>query len=211
MSRSAGSSRYTDDSRITALRKELSEFSVRSFHRFLVSGTGGNLSVRVPDTDMALVTPSGVSLADVQPEDNILCNLNEEVLDSPRGYRPSKETSFHLAVYAMRPEVMAIVHVHPPYATAYANQREPLPLATVSSQVKLKFVPCLDSALPGSKELREIVIEGIRKYPQAQTMLMEEHGILVLGPDLKSAYYLADLVEDTAKVAFIAVNIAGRR
>ena len=210
MSRATDTNRYTDDSRIIALRQELSEYSVRSFQRSLISGTGGNLSVRVPDTDMALVTPSGISLAEVEPEDNILCNLKGEVLDSPQGYKPSKETSFHLALYMMRSEAMAVVHVHPPYATAYANQRKELPLVTVSAQVKLKFVPCIKSALPGSKELRELVIKGIREYPQAVAMLMEAHGILALGPDLKSAYYLADLVEDTAKIAFISANIADK-
>ena len=58
-----------------ALRRELTEFSQRSFNRHLVSGTGGNLSLRVPGSDTVLITPSGVSLGDIEPEMNILVNL----------------------------------------------------------------------------------------------------------------------------------------
>ena len=193
---------------ITRLRHELAEFSKRSFNRGLISGTGGNISVRIPDTDKILITPSGVSLGDVEAAANILCSLDESVLDSPLDFKPSKETSFHLSIYKLRPDVMAVVHLHPPYATAYANLGSPLLLGTVSSRVKLKMVPCIESALPGSKELRELVSEGIKKYPDIKALLMKEHGILTVGPDLKTAYYLADLVEDTAKIAIITSNIA---
>ncbi len=192
---------------IDALRQELSDFSIRSFNRQMVSGTGGNLSVRVPGTDTVLITPTGISLGDVKPEENILVNLEGEILDSPMGLKGSKETSFHLGAYKLRPDVGAISHVHPMYATAYSNLGKELPLVTVSSRVGLKQVPCVDCFLPGSPELREVVCEGIQKHPGVKVLLMKEHGILAMGVDLKSAYYLADLTEGTAKIAFITANI----
>ena len=72
-------------------RKELSEFSRRSFQRRLVGGTGGNLSVRIPDTDTVLITPTAISLGDVKPEENILVRLDGEVVESPMGLKASKE------------------------------------------------------------------------------------------------------------------------
>jgi len=195
------------ESEMIRLRKELADFSRRSFHRGLVSGTGGNISVRVPNTDQVLITPSGVSLGDVEPEANLLLNLEGAVLDKPCGLVPSKESSFHLAVYQLRSDAGAIAHLHPPYATAYSNKGRSLPLVTVSSRVILKEVPWVDCALPGSKELCDFVQGGIKKHPHVRAMLMKEHGILTVGADLKMAFYLADLVEDTAKVAFIADNI----
>ena len=189
------------------LRKELAEFSRRAFQRGLVSGTGGNISVRIPDTDRVLITPSGVSLGDVEPEANLLVDLEGTILENPLGLTPSKETSFHLAVFKLRPDVGAVVHVHPPYATAYSTREKPLPLVTVQSRVTLKEVPWIDCALPGSKDLCGFVDGGIRKYPNVRALLMKEHGILALGPDLMTAFYVADLVEGTAKVAFIADNI----
>jgi L-fuculose-phosphate aldolase len=192
---------------VQRLREEVSDFSKRSFHRGLVGGTGGNISVRVSDRNQVLITASGVSLGDVEPESNLLVNLEGVILENPLGLIPSKETSFHLAAYRLRPDVGAIVHVHPPYATAYSNKERPLPLVTISSRVVLKEVPCIDCAVPGSKELCDYVRGGINKYPGAKALLMKEHGILALGPDLRTAYYVADLVEDTAKIAFIADHI----
>ena len=192
---------------MTHLRRELCEYSRRSFNRGLVSGAGGNLSVRIPGTDRVLVTPSGISLGDVQPEEAILVSLEGEVIETLPGLVPSKETSFHLGTYSLRSDIGALAHVHPPYATAYSNKGKPLPMATVSARANLKHVPSVDCAWPGSPELRDFVCSGLESFPEARAILMKEHGILTLGKDLKMAYYLADLVEDTARVAFIEANI----
>lgn len=200
--------RKGEDERIASLKEELSEFSRRAFNRGLVSGTGGNMSVRIPDTDKVLITPSGISLGDIEPEINLLVNLEGSVVDSPPGLKPSKESSFHLAAYRTRPDVMAIAHLHPPFATAFANKGRPLPLVTVSSRVVLKDVPWVESALPGSRELYQFVCEALEKHPGVRALLMKEHGVLTLAADLKTAYYLTDLVEDTAKIAYVASHIS---
>jgi len=189
------------------LRRDLADFSRRAYERGLVSGTGGNVSVRIPNTDRVLVTPTGVSLGEVEPEASLLLDLNGSILENPCGLRPSKESSFHLVVYRLRADAGAIAHLHPPHAIAYSNRERPLPLVTVNSREILKEVPCIDCALPGSKELCDFVHGGISRYPNVRALLMKEHGILALGPDLKTAFYIADLVEDTAKIAFISGNI----
>lgn len=188
---------------INLLRKQLSEYSKRAFRRGLVSGTGGNLSIRVPDTDQVIITPSGFSLEEIEPEINLLVNLNGSIIKAPEGLKPSKETSFHISIYKIRPDVGAVAHLHPPYATAYSNLGQNLPLVTVSSRAVLGEIPCIECAMPGSKELAEYVIEGVKKYPGIKGLLMKEHGILTLASDIRTAYYLADLIEATAKVAFI--------
>ena len=106
------------------------------------------------------------------------------------------------------PDVMAIAHLHPPFATAYSNKGRSLPLVTVSSRVVLKEVPWVECALPGSRELFDFVCEGLKKHSGVRAMPMKEHGVLTLGPDLKSAFYLTDLVEATAKIAYIASHIS---
>jgi L-ribulose-5-phosphate 4-epimerase len=192
---------------IIRLRKELSDFSKRAFNRGLVSGTGGNMSVRVPGTDEVLITPTGISLADIEPEINLLMNLDGAVLESPCGLKSSKETGFHLAAYRLRPDAGAVAHLHPPYATAYSNLLKPLPLVTVSARGVLNDVPCIECAKAGSLELSEYVQQGLKEYPSVRVMLMREHGTLAVGPDLCTVYYLSDLAEDTAKIAFIEGNI----
>ena len=188
-------------------RQQLSEYSHRAFRRHLVGGTGGNLSIRIPGTDTVLVTPTGVSLEEVEPSQNILLDLEGEIIESPRDLAGSKETGFHLAAYKLKPDVGGIAHVHPPHATAYSNKVQPLPLATISARVVLKHVPCIECFAPGSAELRNAVIGGIEENPGANCILMKEHGILAMGKDLRHAYYLADLTEDTARIAYVAATI----
>ncbi len=192
---------------ITDLRKELAEFSQRAFYRGLICAAGGNMSVRIPGTDRVLITATGISLGDVDPESSLLVDLEGQIIENPSGLAPSKETGFHLVTYRLRPDAGAVAHLHPPYATAYANKKKPLPLVTVNSRAILKEVPCVECALPGSQELCDFVYAGIANHPGVKAILMQEHGILTLGPDIKTAYYLADLVEDTAKIAFIEANI----
>ncbi len=192
---------------IHRLREELAEFSKRAFYRGLTSGAGGNMSVRIPGADAVLVTPSGVSLADVDPDSNLLVRFDGSIVENRHGLTPSQETGFHLVAYRLRPDAGALAHLHPPYATAYANNERSLPLVTVSSRVILEYVPCIECAPPGSQELCDLIQGGIARYSGVKALLMKEHGILTIGADIKSAYYLADLVEATAKTAFITENL----
>jgi ribulose-5-phosphate 4-epimerase/fuculose-1-phosphate aldolase len=79
---------------IIRLRKELSEFSRRAYDRGLVSGTGGNISVRIPGTDTALITPTGICLGDIDPEINLLMKIDGTVIENPCGLRPLQGDGF---------------------------------------------------------------------------------------------------------------------
>ncbi len=104
------------------LADELVRYSRLCYDRRLVGAAGGNLSVRVPGRDAFLVTASGVSLRDVVRDNLVVVDGTGRLLEGPPGARPSKEASFHLAVYEMRPAVSAIIHVHPPYAVAWSSR-----------------------------------------------------------------------------------------
>ncbi len=186
---------------VKQLKEELSEISVLAWQRRLIAGAGGNVSLRIPRTDLCLVTATGVALLDVNPATILTVNLQGEVVDAPEGCRPSKETGFHLAAYRLRPDVGAIVHVHPPHATAFATKNHPLPLVTDGAAARLKMVPCLGYAPSGSPALHQIVEAGIKTYPEATAFLLKNHGLIAMGPHIKGAFYIADLVEDTAKIA----------
>jgi L-fuculose-phosphate aldolase len=195
---------------MTYFRNLLSDYSRRAFLRGLVGGTGGNISIRIPDTDTALITPTGISLEEVTPDTSVLVDLDGNILESPLGHKGSKETFFHVSAFKLRPDVNAVVHVHPYYCTAYSCTNEPLPLVTVPARLNLKDVPCIPCYNPGSKELANEVISALKKYPALTVLLMQDHGILALGTDVTSAYYNADLAEHTAKVAFFYQQI-GRK
>jgi ribulose-5-phosphate 4-epimerase/fuculose-1-phosphate aldolase len=137
--------------------------------------------------------------------DNIVkTDLNANHIETGNGHRPSKETGFHCSVYQLRPDASAIVHVHPPYATAFSLKLADLPLVTVSATANLKRVPCIDVALSGSDDLRRLVSDGFERNPGCRAILMRAHGIIATGPNLVAAYNAADLVEDTAKIAYLS-------
>ena len=190
-----------------ALREELASTAIQAYQRGLVAGAGGNVSARVPGRDQVLITPTGVSLGMTTVDNIVKTDLHANHLDTGNGHRPSKETGFHCSIYRMRPEVNAIVHVHPPHATAFSLRMKDLPLVTVSASANLKRVPCIDMALSGSDELKHLVEEGFEKNPGVRCILMRGHGIIATGPGLVAAYNAADLIEDTARIAFLSATL----
>lgn len=189
------------------LKDELAETCRKAFRRGLVGGAGGNISVRVPGEARALITATGISLGDIGPETIVLVDLEGHVLDGAPGMRPSKETGFHVCAYRLRPHVGAVVHLHPPHATAFAVRGMELPLVTDGAVLNLRHVPVVGHAPSGSPELHRLVEEGLRGYPEAKAVLLERHGMFSMGPTLTVAFNLADLVEDTAKIAILAQSI----
>jgi len=194
----------TTDPIIARFMDELVTTCRKAFQRGLVGGAGGNISVRLPDRAEALISATGVSLGDLTPATVVRVDLKGEIVEANEGYRPSKETGFHLCAYRLRPHVGAVVHLHPPFATAFAVRGKELPLVTDGAMLNLKHVPIVGHAPSGSAELHRIVEEGLRRYPDAKAILMERHGMFTMGPNLMVAYNLADLVEDTAKIALLS-------
>lgn len=189
---------------VTEFAEALSATCIKAFQRGLVGGAGGNISVRIQGRDEALISATGVSLGDITPATLVRVDLNGRVLEAYDGHRPSKETGFHLCVYRMRPQVGAVVHLHPPFATAFAVRGKELPLVTDGARANLKYVPVVGFAPSGSAELHHIIEENLRQEPDTRAVLMEGHGMFSMGPNLTVAYNLADLVEDTAKIALLA-------
>lgn len=190
------------------LAEELSRYSRLCYERRLVGAAGGNVSVRVPGREMALITATGVSLREVAPENLLVVDLQGGVVENPSGLRPSKETGFHLGIYRARAEVRAVVHVHPTYATVYGNLQTPIPLATVSAENKLRQGAVVRAAAGGSDALEGMLLAAIGAAPTANVFLMERHGLTAFGPGLCQAFDDAELAEDTAKIAFL-VGLCG--
>jgi len=108
----------------TQLREELTHYCRVAYQRQLVSGTGGNLSARIPGTGRVLITPSAVSLRECTPEDFILVDLDWQKVAGRDDLVASKEVFLHTAVYAARPDVQAISHLHPPYCILFAVRNQ---------------------------------------------------------------------------------------
>lgn len=190
-----------------ALRGELARISIKTYERGLVRGTGGNVSVRLDSSNM-LITPSGVALGDTTPANIIQVDLDtlEWVPNEP--YVPSKEYRFHAEIYRARADVQAIVHCHPPHATAYAVRKLDIPYVT-DAAFKQPPMPHVAFSPSGSTELADKVGAAARADPDFRVMMLDEHGIIAVGTSLLQAYNFADLAEEMAHIAYLAATIPG--
>ena len=93
----------------------------------LTTGTGGNISIYLPEEETMLISPSGIPYFETEPEDIVLMDLHGNVLEGNR--KPSSEYDLHSIFYANRPDVRSVVHTHSEYATTFAclqQEIEPL-------------------------------------------------------------------------------------
>jgi L-ribulose-5-phosphate 4-epimerase len=197
-----------DSAALAALRAELVEVSRRGYERGLVPGVSGNNSLRVPGSDLVLIKATNCCQGEMTAIDTVLMSLSGEVLD--KGRRPSKEWLWHLGVYRERPDVGGIAHLHPPHAVAFAVAGQIPPLVHTAARGHLRMLGEVDLLPAGSADLARAVVEQFRN-PERRGLLMREHGTITVGPDLRTAYYRTEYLEDNARVALLAAAITGTR
>jgi len=183
-----------------AFKDLLIEVAGRVYARELTSGTGGDISVRVPGTERVVIKATGTCLGDLDYAKISTIDLEGKVIEGNPG--PSKEAGIHALVYSQRKDVGAIMHMHSPYATAWATVGELIPAATQQSVKPLKGMAIVPYYRVGSKELDEALADAYSN-PETQVVMMENHGVFVAGKDLYDLLYKGEVVENTARIAWL--------
>lgn len=166
----------------------------------LSQGTSGNLSAR--HGDGFLITPSGVPYEDMAAGDVVAVSLRGHWR---AGLRPSSEWRFHRDVYAARPDVAAVVHVHPPHATALAMCRLDIPPAHYMIAVGGgDSIRCADYHTYGTQALSDAVLQAL---DGRLACLMANHGMLAVGSSLAQAMWRAVEVETLARQYALALQV----
>jgi L-fuculose-phosphate aldolase len=188
------------------LRADIVEIGRRLYARGYTASNDGNISVRL-DERRLLMTPTAVCKGFMNAGMMCITDLEGRKLEGERS--PSSEIQMHLEVYRQRPEIQAVVHAHPPIATAFAVAGIPLDRAVLAEVVTtLGSIPIAEYATPSTQELPE----AVRKYVKAHDgMLLANHGALTLGADLFSAYYKMETIEHFANISFVARMLGGER
>jgi L-fuculose-phosphate aldolase len=188
------------------LRADIVEVGRRLYARGYTASNDGNISARL-DGGRLLMTPTSVCKGFMTPQMMCITDLEGKKLAGERD--PSSEMQMHLEVYRQRPDVNAVVHAHPPIATAFAVAGIPLDRAVLAEVVTtLGSIPIAEYATPSTKELPE----AVRRYVKAHDgMLLANHGALTLGTDLFSAYYKMETIEHFARISFTARMLGGER
>ena len=190
-----------------ALRVELVRFARQMVISGLVRGTSGNISVREPDADRCLITPSGVDYETLEPEQLVIVGLDGE--RPPAQAKPSVDTPVHLSVYRARADVAACIHTHSPYAAAFSTVgREIPPLITESAGYVGGSVRVMEYVPPARPDTGEQVAAGLGSD---RAVLLPNHGVIAVGESLKKCFGAAMAVEEGAHVAFIALQLGTPR
>lgn len=176
------------------------------YERRLLTSNDGNISVRVGD-ERVLITPSGLCKGRMQADDLLLMDLDGNILFAKDGCRPSSETPMHLEVYKQRPDVRAVLHAHPVFATTLTVSDYPLPVDVLPEVLlTLGEVPTTRYATPCSHDDADAIRELIREH---DTLLLRQHGSLTVGVDLDAALTALERIEHVAEV-FWRAQMLGR-
>jgi L-ribulose-5-phosphate 4-epimerase len=188
---------------LEAIREELYQLHLELPKNELVKWTGGNISIRDPESGFVLIKPSGVRYEDLKPDHMVLVNLEGDIIEGD--LKPSSDTASHLYIYRHRPDVNGIVHTHSPYATAFAAVNKPIPV--VLTAIGDEFggpIPVGGFALIGGEDIGKVVVESIGDSP---AVLLKNHGVFTIGPTGQKATKAAVMVEDVAKTVWLAMQI----
>ena len=175
------------------LRKQIIETAIAFNTSGLSVGTSGNLSVRTPQG--YFITPTGIPYIQLKEADIAEMDLKGNIIHGD--LKPSSEWHFHQGIYQAREEINAIVHVHSDYATGIACTRQDIPaFHYMVAKAGGNSIRCAEYATFGSEALSENAVKALE---DRRACLLANHGMIILGEDLDSAYKLAKEVENLAK------------
>lgn len=194
------------------LKERMCDIGQRIWQRGFCAGNEGNHTLRLAPArggggetqERYLSTPTGISKGFLEPDDICVIDGHGELAErNARGRKPSSEIKLHLAIYRHRPDVQAVIHSHPPHATAFAVADIPLPEGIhPEAEVFLGRVKTAPYALPSTDALPDSVIPLIES--DTSTVLMGNHGSVTFSEkDLVDTYYRLEILDAYARILLL--------
>jgi L-ribulose-5-phosphate 4-epimerase len=169
----------------------------------LVTWTSGNVSGRDPQTGHVVIKPSGVRYEALKPDDMVVLDRDGKVVQGR--LKPSVDAPTHLYIYRHRPDVQAVVHTHSPFATAFAAVGRPIPVYLTAMADEFGGPIRVGAyAQIGEEEIGREVVRSIGSSP---AILMKNHGVFTVGPNVMAAVKAAVVTEDVARTVFYALQL----
>lgn len=168
----------------------------------------GNFSIYDPETGYVVITPSGVARDVLGPEHVCVMDLSGRVIERAAEVKPSSEAMMHLYIYKERKDILAIVHTHARYSTAFAIMNKPIPPIVYESAYlgKTGMVPVAPYGRAGTVDLAWKVADVMKDH---EVCLMESHGAIAAGSSLEDAFLKAQYVEEIAEMYYITLASTG--
>jgi len=185
-----------------ALRTEIIRTGRKLWERQYVDGNGGNISVRL-GTKYVLCTPTMLSKGDLEPADICLSDLEGNILAGDRSR--TSELLLHLEIYKANPRARAVLHCHPPYATAFAVTGTVPPNGLIPEyEVFIGPAAVAPYETPGTQAFAETVLPFVQEH---NTILLKNHGVVCWADTVTHAEWLAEIIDTYCKTYLIAKQI----
>lgn len=193
-----------------SIRRQVITVCRRLYERGLIAGSDGNVSVRIGKGGSALlITPAGLSKVDVGVDDLVEVPLEGSRVPRSRATRPSTELAMHLRLYRRRSNVGAVVHAHPPFATAFAAADATLPADSLPEMVyQLGKIAHIPFVVPGTEAVADAMEPYINEH---DVFLFANHGATTIGATLSSAHQRMESLEHGARIVWLARSLGGAR
>ena len=184
------------------IKQEICEVGHRLYDHGFVAANDGNISVKLNENEF-YCTPSGVSKGSLTPEMIIKIDAEGNKLEGT--LNPSSEIKMHLRVFRERPDVNAVVHAHPPVATAFTVAGIPLDRYILPEAVlTIGDVPTCEYATPSTMEIPDSLMPYIQEH---DAFMLKNHGALTVGNTLTRAFFTMEEVEFNAKIMKYAMEL----
>lgn len=184
------------------LAAEIVEFGKRLNDRGYICASEGNLSARLSDGRI-MITPANKNKGFLKPSDLVICDLDGDSMENSA--EKSSEFKLHQAVYKNRPDISAVCHAHPLYATSFSVAALPLNKAVLPEIVgTLGGIPLVPYAPPGSDKLAENLKGFLNRY---DAFLLESHGVVTIGRSSEEAFNRMEMTEKFAAIMFNAERL----
>ena len=184
------------------IKQEICEVGHRLYDHGFVAANDGNISVKLNDNEF-YCTPTGVSKGSLTPDMIIKIDAEGNKLEGT--LNPSSEIKMHLRVFRERPDVNAVVHAHPPVATAFTVAGIPLDRYILPEAVlTIGDVPTCAYATPSTMEIPDSLMPYIQEH---DAFMLKNHGALTVGNTLTRAFFTMEEVEFNAKIMKYAMEL----
>lgn len=185
-----------------ALRAEIIAVGRKLWERQYVDGNGGNISCRL-GSKYVLCTPTMISKCDMEPADICLSDLEGNIVAGDR--MRTSELLLHLEIYRANPRARAVVHCHPPYATAFSLTGTPPPVGLISEyEIFVGPAALARYETPGTQAFAETVLPFVQNH---NTILLANHGVVCWSDSVTHAEWLVEILEAYCKTCVIAGQI----
>jgi ribulose-5-phosphate 4-epimerase/fuculose-1-phosphate aldolase len=169
----------------------------------LITPKGGNVSARIPGTDELWITPTQLYKGGLTEETLIRVNLKGKKLEGLD--RPSVELPMHLLAYRAREDVGAVIHTHAPMAIVAGLFDEPIPTISIEA-IALAQVPVVPFQLSGTREQSQSIVDALGG---GAAVLLQNHGLMTVGKDLREAASRAQILEFAARTVVLCRLLGG--